>query len=108
MARQRRGPSGAVARAFVALRVHALDAAAAAKRATALAPRIGRSGGGGGAAAPQLGGFGRRGYAAAFRGAAVEADEPEPELDGAQLREHEWAHLGTVPHVPDDPDRAYA
>ena len=26
----------------------------------------------------------------------------------AHEREQEWAELGTIPHVPDDPDRAYA
>ena len=26
----------------------------------------------------------------------------------ANEREQEWAELSTIPHVPDDPDRAYA
>ena len=37
-------------------------------------------------------------------GAGWSDDEDEE----AHEREQEWAELGTIPHVPDDPDRAYA
>ena len=39
-------------------------------------------------------------------GAGWSDDEDRDEE--ANEREQEWAELGTIPHVPDDPDRAYA
>ena len=47
------------------------------------------------------------------RGAPVEPrmfglDAREDDEYQARLREQEWADVGSVPHIPDDPDRAYA